>query len=175
MSCVHCAQYISSSLYKTERIWRFRLIVIDSALRKRPRDGESLTVCIDTNVRSPCVFKTFTSLGSISNASHFSAALFAFRLVRIYPITMQTRRRKTTETAEPVEEAKTVSKKTPKKQKTDALVSILDEIKEENAAAKSATEDGAAKPAAAEKPIQLQKTLRGKPKSGRPWKDVKQK
>lgn len=90
---------------------------------------------------------------------------------------MQTRRRKTTETAEPVEEAKTVSKKTPKKQKTDALVaSILDEIKEENAAAKSATEDGAAKPAAAaEKPIKLQKTLRGKPKSGRPWKDVKQK
>lgn len=91
---------------------------------------------------------------------------------------MQTRRRKISE-AEPVESPKPVKQKTPKKQKKDDLVaSILNEIKEENAVAKSTKTESVANGTTKQDPPKqqpLQKNIRGKPKSGRPWKDVKQK
>lgn len=92
----------------------------------------------------------------------------------------------------PVEKVEKVSKvtkkpKATKLQNTDALVSsIISSIKEDNAKKEPATTgnadatsgessaDDAKKSVAKNKPKAV-KSVRGLPKSGRPWKDVKQK
>lgn len=62
-------------------------------------------------------------------------------------------------------------KKTPKKQNNDALVaSIISSIKEENSAKKN-DENSNKQPV---QKVSAPKIIRGQPKSGRPWKEVKQ-
>lgn len=68
-------------------------------------------------------------------------------------------------------------KKASQKQTTDVLVaSILSSIKEENSAKKSdgkKDENGTSNSTAVQKSVGP-KIVRGKPKSGRPWKEAKQ-
>lgn len=95
---------------------------------------------------------------------------------------MQTRRRTASQSVEntekPVEVGIEKKKKVQQKPRSDALVaSIITSIKEENSTQKpveanseclSASKKANKKPAAP-------KTVRGLPKSGRPWKETKQK
>lgn len=100
---------------------------------------------------------------------------------------MQTRRRTASQSVEnaekPVEVGIEKKKKVQQKPRTDALVaSIITSIKEENSTQKaietnsesviqlhsSASKKANTKPA-------VPKTVRGLPKSGRPWKETKQK
>lgn len=93
---------------------------------------------------------------------------------------MKTRSRRSTAAENaPKEESSPikVAKATPKKQNASALVAdILNQITEENAKA-PATNNQAneAVEVKTSQPKQREKEMRGKPKSGRPWKEVKQK
>lgn len=85
---------------------------------------------------------------------------------------MKTRARKSIVADEIPESPQKVIEVPQKKKKADTLVAdILNEIKETNASAKITQEDNKARA----KPKQTEKVLRGIPKSGRPWKVVKQK
>lgn len=69
-------------------------------------------------------------------------------------------------------------KKSPKKQNNNSLVaSIISSIKEENLVKQSAEVESNLPKADVKRPTQKKvapKVVRGKPKSGRPWKEVKQ-
>lgn len=64
-------------------------------------------------------------------------------------------------------------KKAPQKQSDDALVAnIISSIKEENTTKKT-NNDSNSNSNATKKPVQKIANIRGQPKSGRPWKEVK--
>lgn len=90
---------------------------------------------------------------------------------------MRTRSRTTTQSVEVVESpAKTVGskKKAKPKQSSDALVaSIISSIKEENSTPKSAETNSNNQKSSVQKKAGP-KHVRGLPKSGRPWKETKQ-
>lgn len=94
---------------------------------------------------------------------------------------MQTRRRTASQSVENTEKAVAVKvekkKKVQQKPRNDALVaSIITSIKEENSTQKAAEANGNS--SASKKPSTktvLPKMVRGLPKSGRPWKETKQK
>lgn len=94
---------------------------------------------------------------------------------------MQTRRRTASQSVEntekPVKAVVENKKKVQQKPNTDALVaSILTSIKEENSTQKSTEANNNS--GAAKKPgnkSATSKMVRGLPKSGRPWKETKQK
>lgn len=90
---------------------------------------------------------------------------------------MRTRSRTTSQSVEVVESpAKTVGskKKAQPKQSSDALVaSIISSIKEENSTPKSAETNSNNQKSSVQKKAGP-KHVRGLPKSGRPWKETKQ-
>lgn len=66
-------------------------------------------------------------------------------------------------------------KKAPQKQNNDSLVAnIISSIKEENSSKKSDEKQNENGNSTAVKKSTAPKVVRGKPKSGRPWKEVKQ-
>lgn len=90
---------------------------------------------------------------------------------------MQTRRRTASQSVENTEKPVETKKKVQQKPKPDALVaSIITSIKEENSTQKAteANNTSNASKSVSKKPA-APKTVRGLPKSGRPWKEKKQK